>query len=128
MSELAAVCRTILSQIEGAQACALLELPTGARLGEAVTRGAQPVTPEAARAVERLLGREGLLARVAGASAGFEEAHLVVGGLDHFAKLLGGGRAALLLATSEARSLGRVWAQVKKAAAALEAHLAAPGC
>ncbi len=128
MSELATLCRTILSQIEGAQACALLELPTGARLGEAVARGGRPVTPEAARAVERLLGREGLLARVAGAGAGFEEAHLVVGGLDHFAKLLAGGRAALLVAASEVPSLGRVWAQMKPAAAALEARLAPTGC
>jgi CheY-like chemotaxis protein len=116
-------CERIVGAVEGALACALIELGTGAVLGIHNSLGFSVEQGEAVAAATVDLFRgvsasriESIVrARARGDDHAFEEVQLTSKHTHHFAKTLGSGRAVILLVTSRSTSLGMGWAQVRAA-------------
>lgn len=117
-------CERIVHVVEGAVACALIDLRTGTLLGIHNADGPFPDQNEvvAAATVDLFRGPntsriEGML-RPAGTAEGdpsFEEVQLTSKHSLHFAKTLRDGRAVILLVTHRTTSLGMGWAQLRAA-------------
>jgi len=119
-------CERIVNAVDGALACALIELGTGAVIGIHNNLGFSPEQSDAlaAAGIDLLRGTNAariesmMRPSVGGARAddrGFEEVQLTSRHTYHFAKALGSGRAVVLLVTSRTTSLGMGWAQVRGA-------------
>jgi CheY-like chemotaxis protein len=129
-------CERIVNAVEGALACALIELGTGAVLGIHNSLGFSVGQSEAVAAATVDLFRGASTSRIesmvraqaGGARSGdhaFEEVQLTSKHTHHFAKTLGSGRAVILLVTSRNTSLGMGWAQVRAAIPILDRLLMA---
>lgn len=117
-------CERIVNAVDGALACALIELGTGAVLGIHNSLGFSVEQSEAVAAATVDLFRgvsssriESILrSQASGVRSddhAFEEVQLTSKHTHHFAKKLGSGRAVILLVTSRSTSLGMGWAQVR---------------
>ena len=117
-------CERIVHVVEGAVACALIDLRTGALLGIHNSDGPSPDQNEivAAATVDLFRGPntsriEGMLrpTRTAESDPSFEEVQLTSKHSLHFAKTLRNGQAVILLVTHRSTSLGMGWAQLRAA-------------
>lgn len=119
-------CERIVNAVDGALACALIELGTGAVIGIHNSLGFSVEQGEAVAAATVDLFRGVSSSRIesivrlqsSGARSddhAFEEVQLTSKYTHHFAKTLGSGRAVILLVTSRSTSLGMGWAQVRAA-------------
>jgi CheY-like chemotaxis protein len=119
-------CERIVNAVDGALACALIELGTGAVIGIHNSLGFSVEQGEAVAAATVDLFRGVSSSRIESivrlqSSGGrsddhaFEEVQLTSKYTHHFAKTLGSGRAVILLVTSRSTSLGMGWAQVRAA-------------
>jgi DNA-binding response OmpR family regulator len=129
-------CERIVNAVDGALACALIELATGAVLGIHNSLGFSVEQSEAVAAATVDLFRGASSSRIESivrlqasgersADHAFEEVQLTSKYNQHFAKTLGSGRAVILLVTSRSTSLGMGWAQVRAAIPILERLLLA---
>jgi CheY-like chemotaxis protein len=119
-------CERIVNAVDGALACALIELGTGAvigihnSLGFSVEQGetVAAATVDLFRGVSSSRIESIVRSQTSGARSddhAFEEVQLTSKYTHHFAKKLGSGRAVILLVTSRSTSLGMGWAQVRAA-------------
>lgn len=124
-------CERVVSAVDGALACALVERASGALIGahDALGASLEQRAALAAATLELLAGAaalrlESILKELPGGAAGddhrFEEVQLTSRQTHHFAKTLGGGRAVLLLVTSKSTSLGMGWAHLRAAVPSFE--------
>jgi CheY-like chemotaxis protein len=129
-------CERIVHALEGALACALIDLGTGAVLGIHDSLGLSVEQGEAMAAATMDLFRGGSSSRIESivrlqasgersADHAFEEVQLTSRYARHFSKMLGSGRAVVLLMTSRSTSLGMGWAQVRAAIPIFERLLSA---
>jgi CheY-like chemotaxis protein len=129
-------CERIVNAVDGALACALIELGTGTVLGIHNSLGFSVEQGEAVAAATVDLFRGVSSSRIqsivrsqaSGArndDHAFEEVQLTSKHTHHFAKTFGSGRAVILLVTSRSTSLGMGWAQVRAAIPILERLLLA---
>jgi DNA-binding response OmpR family regulator len=129
-------CERIVNAVDGALACALIELATGAVLGIHNSLGFSVEQSEAVAAATVDLFRGASSSRIESivrlqasgersTDHAFEEVQLTSKYNQHFAKTLGSGRAVILLVTSRSTSLGMGWAQVRAAIPILERLLLA---
>ena len=133
MATLDEACEKVVSQINGAIACALVDLDSGfalaqhdsERWGDAIHEAMSTVAlelfrgsrvTEVARALREKLPTGG------GPEHYFEEVQLTSPDHFYFAMVLPTGRCALLVVTKKTTNVGMGWAQLKKAAANLEEH------
>ncbi len=120
-------CRQTLARVDGAFACAVVDLRAGAWLAYAKDRdGGAALGEVAATLWSRLFTGVGRLAALAGGGQP-GELYLMVAGRGRFGKLLSGGTHALLVETSAEANLGRTWAQIKAGVPAFEKALAGDG-
>lgn len=131
MGKLDDVCRTLVLRMNGAVACAVVDLETGLLLGFHKT-GRYSLAPDeivAAALVDLFQGAN--LRRIAqamrmrrGGAAGaprpFTEIQISSDHNFHFAKTLREGRVTVMLVTDKTPNIGMGWAQLKAALPALE--------
>lgn len=126
LEKLDIACERIVNALDGALACALIELGAGMVLGIHASLGFSVEQSDAVAAATVDLFRGSSTSRIesivrAQASDGrpgdhaFEEVQLTSKHTHHFAKTLGGGCAVILLVTTRGTSLGMGWAQVRAA-------------
>jgi CheY-like chemotaxis protein len=129
-------CERIVNGLEGALACALIDLGTGAVLGIHDSLGFSVEQSEAVAAATIDLFRGASSSRIESivrlqasgersAEHAFEEVQLTSKDAHHFSRTLGNGRAVILLVTSRSTSLGMGWAQVRAAIPIFERLLSA---
>jgi CheY-like chemotaxis protein len=129
-------CERIVNALEGALACALIDLGTGAVLGIHSSLGFSVEQGEAVAAATIDLFRGASSSRIESivslqatgersADHAFEEVQLTSKYTHHFSKTLGSGRAVILLVTSRSITLGMGWAQVRAAIPIFERLLSA---
>ena len=119
-------CERIVNAVDGALACALIELGTRAVIGIHDNLGFSPEQRDAlaAATIDVLRGTnasriESMMrpspGRARSDEPGFDEVQLTSRHTYHFAKTLGSGRAVILLVTTRGTSLGMGWAHVRAA-------------
>jgi hypothetical protein len=129
-------CERIVHTLDGALACALIDVGTGAVLGIHNSLGLSVEQGEAMAAATIDLFRGASSSRIEsivrlqasgerGADHAFEGVQLTSKYAHHFSKMLGSGRAVVLLMTSRSTSLGMGWAQVRAAIPIFERLLSA---
>ncbi len=117
-------CERIVHVVEGAVACAVIDLRTGTLLGIHNAGGSSLAQNEvvAAATVDLFRGpntsRIESMLRRSGAAEGdssFEEVQITSKHSQHFAKTLSSGGAVIMLVTHRSTSLGMGWAQLRAA-------------
>jgi hypothetical protein len=114
MGEKDQACREVMNNVDGAVACGIVELSTGRLLGfHALKR--TPALEEAivAATLSMLCRRSGRDAAAERGEAMALEVHVVSGHGYHFARVLEGGRSAVMLVTSRSTNAGMGSAQFK---------------
>jgi hypothetical protein len=132
MGGLDEACQTIVTQVSGAVACAVIDLDSGFVLGlhstsalsEELTEIMARATLNALRgpdvvAMEREMRK--LRAVEEDGEHYFQELQLTSEHHLHFAVVLKGGRAVLMLVTSRTTNIGLGWAQLRAAIPRIEA-------
>jgi hypothetical protein len=109
MRELDQACEEVMRNVEGSVACGIVELATGKLLGfHAQNRAPELEAAIAAATISMLCRGPGGLAQPAA-----QEAHVVSDQGYHFAKVLEGGKAAVMLVTSRTANVALGSAQMK---------------
>jgi hypothetical protein len=114
MSKIDDACREGVGNVEGALACAVIDLETGRLLG-IHTPGYGPVFNQTVAAATMELLR--------GSRMNSQEVHVMSRNNYHFARTLKGGKAAVILVTQRATSVGLGSAQMKAVLPKVESHL-----
>jgi hypothetical protein len=131
MSDFDDACRDVVSGLEGAIVCGVVDLDTGMLVGvhvspgfpgslhAMVTRAALDLFrgPNVDR-IERMIRDHREQAELPGPA--FQELHVTSGECFHFAKLLDDGKTAIVLVTTKRINQGLGWAQLKSALPRLE--------
>ena len=113
MSALDDACATIVARVEDAFAAAVVLLDTG------VVVGAHASPPEVEPMVLAAIARDMVPSarramRIEGAGAGaFDEIYVATPRYSHFAKVVRGGRALLVVAMRRTSNVGMGWIQVR---------------
>ncbi|MCC6133370.1 MAG: hypothetical protein IT186_25855 [Acidobacteria bacterium] len=129
MSEIGSVCREVVSRLDGAIACGVVDLVTGSLLG-AHDRDGVMKDGLFATATTDLLGGANLarvleLGRGDATSAGPAqtlalEIRIATGTRDRYAKIFKQGEAVIVLEAERRVNVGMVWAQLKASVSRLE--------
>jgi hypothetical protein len=133
MGKIDEACKEVVNNVEGAVACAVVELETGRLLGVHAPERQQAFNQAIAAVTKDLLrgpktGRiEQLIRARLGGSVGREgpvhEVHIMSNDNYHCAKALKDGRAAVMLVTHRAANVGLGSAQMKAVLPKVEVHL-----
>ena len=110
-SQMDKACLEVMSNVEGAVACGVVDLATGELLGFHALRRT-PALEEAVRAATVALLCRGVAGK-GGAARVALEAHVVSEHGHHFAKVFEGGKAAVMLVTTRLANAGMGSAQFK---------------
>ncbi len=133
MSGLDAACREVVDRVDGAVACGVVDLNTGRLLGihspyptAALKEALAAATVDLFRGasggkIERKFRKE--RATDIGMERATQEVHVMSRDYYHFAKLLKGGKAAVMLVTSRTTNVGMGSAQMKAVIPMMEPHL-----
>lgn len=124
-------CRNVVNRLEGAAACGVVDLSTGALLGVHNSAAYPPTLDEAVATATMELFRGGGVARVEemvlqhrgvpeGGAQHFEEVHISSKHNYHFAKTIANGKAVVVLVTRKTTNIGMGWAQLKSVIAEIE--------
>ena len=124
MGKIDDACRNIVSNVDGAVACGVVDLDTGMLLGIHNSSGYTQTLNEVVAAATMDMFRGPNIARIqqmVRAHRGlpengenyFDEVHITSKNNFHFAKTLRGGRAVLMLVTKKTTNIGMGWAQLK---------------
>ncbi|AKU90093.1 hypothetical protein [Vulgatibacter incomptus] len=124
-------CKNVVTAVEGAIACGVVDLDTGMLLG--INNGAQYTQTlneiVAAATMDMFRGpnimRIQQMVRVhrglpENGENYFDEVHIVSKNNFHFAKTLRGGRAVIMLVTRKSTNIGMGWAQLRAAIPSVE--------
>lgn len=106
-------CREVMSNVEGAVACGIVELSTGKLLGFHALRRTPALEEAVVAATLSLLCRRSDRQAEGAAQSVALEAHVVSSHGYHFARVLEGGKSAVMLVTSRATNAGMGSAQFK---------------
>jgi hypothetical protein len=130
MAAIDEACREIVDSVDGAVACAVVDLTSGRLLGIHSPHCAQALKDALAQAALQLLRGPsvGRIESVIGgqaphAEASVQEVHVMSGDNHHFARLLKGGKAGVMLVTNRATNVSLGSAQMKAALPKVEPHL-----
>jgi DNA-binding response OmpR family regulator len=126
LEKLDVACERVVNMIEGAVACAVIDLSSGSLLGVFDRQGTSPERHDILAAATVDLFRGPNTSRIeataqaprlaeGGAQHAFEEVQLTSKHALHFAKTLQSGQAVVLLVTSRNTSLGMGWAHLRSA-------------
>jgi len=121
MASVDEACREIVTKVDGAVACGLVDLGAAIVLGGYARSGsAQVIDAGMAAAAAKLLCCASP-ATMTGASVPMErEVHITSESYQHFAKTLSSGRAAVLLVTGRETNMGMGWAMLRTMLPAIE--------
>lgn len=125
-------CRDVVSKVDGAVACGVVDLETGMLLGiHNVAQYTQTLNEIVAAATMDMfrgpnIGRVEQLIRAhrgqpENGEHYFQEIHVTSNHNYHFAKTLKGGRAVIMLVTKKTTNIGMGWAMLKSVLPAVEA-------
>jgi hypothetical protein len=118
MGEMDQTCRDVMGQVDGAIACCVVDLATGLLVGFHGLRRTPALEEAMARATLAFLRRDG----AAGAEPALE-VHVSSSHGYHLAKVLEGGRAAVMLLTNRAVNTAISSAQLKAVIPKVEPEL-----
>lgn len=124
-------CRDVVSKVDGAVACGVVDLETGMLLGiHNVAQYTQTLNEIVAAATMDMfrgpnIGRVEQLIRAhrgqpENGEHYFQEIHVTSNHNYHFAKTLKGGRAVIMLVTKKTTNIGMGWAMLKSVLPAVE--------
>ena len=124
MEQLDEACRTVVDLVDGAIACAVVELETGTILGLHDTAQSTQTLNEAVAAATIDMFRGPHIVRIEelirthrgiqeNDNRDFHEVHISSANNFHFAKVIKDGRAVLMLVTKRSTNVGMGWAQMK---------------
>ncbi|HMV99525.1 MAG TPA: hypothetical protein PLL06_12960 [Acidobacteriota bacterium] len=125
-------CRDVVSKVDGAVACGVVDLETGMLLGiHNVAQYTQTLNEIVAAATMDMfrgpnIGRVEQLIRAhrgqpENGEHYFQEIHVTSNHNYHFAKTLKGGRAVIMLVTKKTTNIGMGWAMLKSVLPSVEA-------
>lgn len=134
MSDIDEACRDVVTSVDGGIACGVVDLESGLLLGGHVSGGYPQGLGDivASAAMELFRGANvGRIERVVRSrrvaaearAPGLEEVHATSQDSFHFAKVIKGGRAAIVLVTRKTTNQGMVFVQMKLAVPKIESKL-----
>ena len=106
-------CREVMNNVEGAVACGIVELESGKLLGFHALKRTAALEEAVVAATLSLLCRRSERRGEGDAQPVALEAHVVSGHGYHFARVLEGGKSAVMLVTNRATNAGMGSAQFK---------------
>lgn len=115
VNDLDAACRDVMSNVDGALACAMVDLENGLLIGFHAADRSKPLEEALTQATIDLLCRRSAGAPSQGLSVIALEAHVMSERSYHFAKVLDGGKAAIMLVTNRSTNAALGSAQLKAA-------------
>jgi hypothetical protein len=132
MGKMDDACRDVVTKVDGAVACGVVDLETGMLLGiHNIAQYTQTLNEIVAAATMDLfrganIGRVEQLVRAHRGQPEtgehyFQEIHVTSNHNYHFAKTLKGGRAVIMLVTKKTTNIGMGWAMLKSVLPAVEA-------
>lgn len=131
MGKIDDACRDVLTKVEGAVACGVVDLDTGMLLGVANTAQYTQTLNEIVAAATMDLFRGpnvGRVEQMVRAHRGvpengahyFQEMHITSEHNYHFAKTIKGGKAVIMLVTKKSTNIGMGWAMLKSVIPSVE--------
>lgn len=134
MGKIDDACRDVVSNVDGAVACGVVDLDTGMLLGIYNSAQYTSTLNEVVAAATMDLFRGANIGRVeqmVRAHRGvpengehyFKEIHVTSENNYHFAKTIKAGRAVMMLVTKKTTNIGMGWAQLKVAIPKVEPHV-----
>jgi hypothetical protein len=134
MGKIDDACRDVVTKVDGAVACGVVDLDTGMLLG--IHNGSQYTQTlneiVAAASMDLFRGPNvGKIEQLVRSHRGipedgrhyFQEIHITSENNFHFAKTLKGGKAVIMLVTKKTTNIGMGWAQLKSVIPAVEPHV-----
>ncbi len=134
MGKIDDACRDVVSSVDGALACGVVDLDTGMLLG--IHNSAQYTSTlnevVAAATMDLFRGANvGRIEQMVRSHRGqpddgahyFQELHVTSANNYHFAKTLKGGKAVMMLVTKKTTNIGMGWAQVKSSIPSVEPYV-----
>lgn len=134
MGKIDDACKEVVTNVDGAVACGVVDLDTGMLLGIHNSSQYTSTLNEVVAAATMDLFRGANVARVEqmvrshrgiteDGSHYFQEIHITSEHNFHFAKTVKGGKAVMMLVTKKTTNIGMGWAQVKAALPKVEPHV-----
>ena len=114
-NDLDAACRDVMSNVDGAMACGIVDLENGLLIGFHAGERTKALAEALTAATLDLLCRRTSGGASPGLSVVAQEAHVMSERSYHFAKVLEGGKAAIMLVTNRATNAALGSAQLKAA-------------
>jgi CheY-like chemotaxis protein len=134
MGKIDDACREVVGKVEGASACGVVDLDTGMLLGIYNSAGYTQTLNEVVAAATMDLFRGpnvGRVEQMVRAHRGvpengehyFQEVHITSAHNYHFAKVIKGGKAVIMLVTKKTTNIGMGWAMLKSVIPSVEPHV-----
>jgi predicted regulator of Ras-like GTPase activity (Roadblock/LC7/MglB family) len=134
MGKIDDACRDVCTNVDGALACGVVDLDTGMLLGIHNQASYTSTLNEVVAAATMDLFRGANVGRIEqmvrshrgipeNGEHYFQELHVTSANNYHFAKVIKGGKAVMMLVTKKTTNIGMGWAQVKSAIPAVEPHV-----
>ena len=134
MGKIDDACKEVVSMVDGAVACGVVDLDTGMLLGIYNSAQYTSTLNEVVAAATMDLFRGANVGRVEqmvrshrgipeNGDHYFNEMHITSANNYHFAKTVKGGKAVMMLVTKKTTNIGMGWAQVKAAIPKVEPHV-----
>jgi len=134
MGKIDDACKEVVSQVDGAVACGVVDLDTGMLLGIHNSSQYTSTLNEVVAAATMDLFRGANVGRIEqmvrshrgipeNGDHYFAEMHITSANNYHFAKTIKGGKAVIMLVTKKTTNIGMGWAQMKSVIPKVEPHV-----